>query len=83
LVHPTGATAESAGLHQLGQAISNHTVSAKERRFMSMSSTDRTDWVHHPPSLDPFFATFIIPRERNGGGRYQQSGMRKPRSIWW
>jgi hypothetical protein len=64
LVYPTGWQLQNqAGLHQLGQAIGNYTVSPKEHRvYVDVTRQIERDWVHHPPSLDPFFAIFIMPR---------------------
>jgi hypothetical protein len=63
-IHPTGWRLQNqAGLFQLGQAVGDYTVTPNEHRVHpdSLREIER-DWAYHPPSLDPLFAIFIMPR---------------------
>ena len=66
LLYPTGwALQNQVGLHQLGREIRERTVASEDHRvFVDATRQIERNWVHRPPSLDPFFATFIMPRGR-------------------
>jgi hypothetical protein len=63
-IYPTGWRLQNqAGLYQFGNTCARSSVAAKEHRVhVEVTRELERDWVHHPPSLDPFFAVFIMPR---------------------
>jgi hypothetical protein len=64
--YPTGWLFQNqVGLYRLSGAIREGTVAAAEHRvFVDVTRQIGRSWAHRPPSLDPFFATFVMPRGR-------------------
>ncbi|MCL4176755.1 MAG: hypothetical protein KJ072_03285 [Verrucomicrobia bacterium] len=63
-IYPSGWLLQNqVGLYRLSREIAEYAVAADQRRaFVEVTRQIERDWVYRPPSLDPFFATFLMPR---------------------
>ena len=63
-IYPTGWLLQNqVGWYRLSREIAEYAVAADQRRaYVEVTRQIERDWVYRPPSLDPFFATFLMPR---------------------
>ena len=63
-IYPGGWLLQNqVGLYRLSREIAEYAVAVDQHRvFVEVARQIERDWVYRPPSLDPFFATFLMPR---------------------
>lgn len=63
-LYPSGWLLQNqVGLYHLGRDLRERTTDPDEHRmFVDITRQIERVWVYQPPSLDPFFATFVMPR---------------------
>jgi hypothetical protein len=69
VLHPVGWSLQNqAGLLRLEAEYRGETVDIEARRFFPDNAERlRVEWVRRPPSLDPFFVVFVMPRATETG----------------
>jgi hypothetical protein len=77
--YPSGWLLQNqVGLYHLSRDLRERTTDPDEHRmFVDVTRQIKRTWVYQPPSLDPFFATFVMPRAgaigEDAGQRYAYS----------
>jgi hypothetical protein len=69
VLHPVGWSLQNqAGLLRFEAKYRGETVDIEGRRFFpEVAERLRAEWVKRPPSLDPFFIVFVMPRATETG----------------